>query len=249
MFNLLVPGGSVIGVALGVALLLLGAALWRRLDPTRRPLRQGPWPGLSPAGGSLVLVYAVLIMGAHLLAGAASWSIRERTPLPYLPWITAADVFLLVHAAYTLPVPGLSSAVAGAYLLPRSLVSLGLRDIALPPLLLPAAMMLDVVLWTRAADLLSLRGLWPRRGSRARRHLWRPRTTSPRKPTVRRSIFGGALYGLLLVAFETPTALLLGAPGSVWTADAVGVSAVVSAAVGAVSAGLVASWHERTHHP
>ena len=91
------------------------------------PYRAGPWPGLTVRGALLILAHTLV-----LAAFAESW-----LPLTVLP---------MLSATWLMRMPGVASAVLGAYLLPRSLLSLFIGA-TLPPLLLPSAMAFDVVVW------------------------------------------------------------------------------------------------------
>jgi hypothetical protein len=112
------------------------------------PYRAGPWPGLTGRGALLILVHA-----AVLAAMAETW-----WPLSVLP---------MLSVTWLMRMPGAASAVAGAYLLPRSLVAL-LGWLPVPPLLLASAMAFELVVWLRPDDLPRRRAKWHRRERRPR---------------------------------------------------------------------------------
>jgi len=195
---------------LGVALLLLGGVATWRLVRGRGPFRAGPWPGLSAQGAELLLSCAVLLAGGQLVVG------NPRGPLPDLPLLSVLALAPLVLATRIVGAPGAAAAVCGAYLLPRTLVSLLVPSIEPPPLLLVPAIAFEVGVWLRASDIASLAQTWPRQRSPWRRHRRRPRRLKRWRIS-----FGGALFGLVLAAVEPPFAILLGADPAVWSGPSI----------------------------
>jgi hypothetical protein len=193
--------------------------------------RVGPWPGLTTRG-ALVLLGCALVMGLGLAIVGS-----PRRPLPDLPLLTLVSLVPLGVAARITRVPGAASAVCGAYLLPRALLSLVVPGLEPPPLLLLPAVALDVALFLRAADLAALLDAWPRRKVQR----WRKRKASTRSVKALRAAAAGAVYGALLSAIVPPWALLLGGDASVWTAAdywlAVGATVLIGGAVGLIARG------------
>jgi hypothetical protein len=77
---------------------------------------------------------------------------------PRLIWLCLLSLGPVLLATATVRVPGVASAMCGAYLLPRSVLSLLQPGLPLPPLLLIPAMSFDLVVWLAWADLV---WLWP----------------------------------------------------------------------------------------
>ncbi len=100
--------------------------------------RAGPWPGLSPAGGLVLLGCVLLLAGGQLALG------EPRRPLPDLLLVGILAVLPVALATRLVRAPGVASAVCGAYLLPRALVSLVEPGFDLPPLLLVPAVAFDL---------------------------------------------------------------------------------------------------------
>ena len=175
---------------LGVALVLaaLGAVgVWRLRGPSEL-YRAGPWPGLTPRGAGMVLAFALLLAAGVALAGL---------PLPWLTelaWLCLFTLVPLALATRMVRVPGVCSAVCGAYLLPRTVLSLVVPSLALPPPLLVPALVFDLVVWLRFDD---LRVPWPRK-----RAVWRRRARVERPVRWWRLVVGGLLYGLVLAVLE-----------------------------------------------
>ncbi len=118
------------------------------------PYRAGPWPGLTGRGAAVIVAHALL-----LAVLTEAWP-----PLSVLP---------VLSATLLMQVPGVASAVCGAYLLPRSLLTL-LGWLPMPPLLLAPAMAFDLIVWLRWDDLPRWRGKWRKRDRRPREpRLWR----------------------------------------------------------------------------
>jgi hypothetical protein len=92
---------------------------------------------VTPGGAGLLLANALLLAGLQMV--------------PYLP--SALSIAPLLLATAIVQIPGAAAAVAGAYLLPRSLVSLLNPAAELPPLLLIPAFAIDLVVWLRPSDL------------------------------------------------------------------------------------------------
>jgi uncharacterized membrane protein len=130
---------------LGAALLALigGLAIWR-LARAGAPYRAAQWPGLTPRGAGLVLAHGFLLAAGQVLLG------NSRDAL----WLLCVlSVVPLGLATRLVQMPGVASAVAVVYLLPRSLVSLIDPRIDVPPPLLVAAVVFDVLAWLRRDDL------------------------------------------------------------------------------------------------
>lgn len=199
------------------------------------PYRQGPWPGLTPTGGALLLAHALLLAGVMLL-GPTDLDVRARGALPYLPLASAASVMPLVLAARLTGVPGAGAAVCGAYLLPRSGLSLLLPTVPLPPMLIAAAILFEVVLWLRRDDLVAVLDLWP---TRHQRRVWRTRTRQRRSFSQPRAALAGGVFGLTLAALEPPLALLLGGDPAGWAPEATARAVPLSAITAAASAWLI----------
>lgn len=141
------------------------------------PYRVGPWPGLSTSGALVLLGCAALIAASEAVISS-----------PLLPILGATALFPIALATRIVNTPGVASAVCGAYLLPRTLLTLTHPDLPLPPLLLPAAFAFDLVVWLRRSDL-----YWRRR---TRRHRTRRTLTWPR------ALMGGAIFGAVLAAVQ-----------------------------------------------
>jgi hypothetical protein len=190
----------------------------------RGPYRAGPWPGLTPTGALILLGCAVLLGLAHTAIG------NPHRALPDLPLLATTTLVPLLLGTRIVSAPGAASAVCGAYLMPRALISLVEPELEPPPLLLVPALAFDVAVWLRGADLAHIARAWPRRERR-----WRKR----RPPIQRRldwprAAFAGGLFGLVLSAVEPPFALLYGADPSHWTPTELGVAgglAVVACAL------------------
>ena len=188
------------------------------------PYRSGPWPGLTPRGAVVLLGCAVLLGVAELLVG------EPRRALPDLPLLGALALLPMATAVRIVSAPGAASAVCGAYLLPRSLVSLLFPEVQPPPLLLAPAIVFDLALWLRAGDLARA---W--RGMRNRGDPWRRRPAPiTRQPTAWRGAAAGALFGLTLALVEPAYALLLGGDAANWSGAqlwSAGVATIAACAV------------------
>jgi hypothetical protein len=142
--------------------------------------RSGPWPGITPRGAAVLLACAALLAAlVESLNGLAA----------LLP---VALVTFLVR------MPGAASAVTGAYLLPRALLSLLDPSVPLPPLLLVPAIAFDLAAWLRPSDLSAVRNAWPRR-----RNPWTvKRDRSSRRLTVQRIALATAAFAATLLVVE-----------------------------------------------
>jgi hypothetical protein len=195
---------------------------------TRRPLRAGPWPGLRPLGALVLLGCAALIAVGLAPVG------EPHQPLPDLVTLAVTTFVPLMLAARALHMPGAAAAACGAYLLPRTLVSLVNPTTELPPLLLVPAVAFELAAWLRPSDVRAATRVWPWR-SGARRS--REGERRPRRITWRRGIVAGAVFGITLSLIEPPFAMLLGADRATWSGSnlwlAAGLSTVACAALGA----------------
>jgi hypothetical protein len=108
--------------------------------------------------------------------------------------------------------PGAASAVCGAYLLPRTLISVVDPTVQPPPLLLVPALAFDVTVWLRASDVVLLTNAWPRPG-----RAWRKREARPRRIGPWRATAAGAVFGAVLSTIEPPFAILLGGDPLAWS--------------------------------
>ena len=189
----------------------------------RGPYRAGPWPGLTPAGAGVLLGCALLLAGGQLIVGTPS------TPMPDLPILAALAFAPLALATRLTRIPGAAAAVCGAYLLPRSLLSLLDPGLEPPPLLLVPALAFDMSLWLRTDDALKLRKLRPRR-----RAAWRKRNNRPRQPGRFRASLAGGFFGLTLAVLEPPFVILLGAEPATWSGPALIEAVALCVAVCAV---------------
>ena len=144
------------------------------------PYRVGPWPGLS-ASGAVVLLLCAIALGAF--ESAFDWQ-----SLPVLAITALAPIALATRIVNT---PGAASAVCGAYLLPRTLLTLAKPEIPLPPWLFPAVFAFDLALWLRRSD---VRLPWRRRG----------RSRQLRRVRWARAAIAGAVFGLVLSFVQPP---------------------------------------------
>jgi hypothetical protein len=78
----------------------------------------------------------------------------------------------MLSATVVLRMPGVASAVCGAYLLPRSVLTLA-GWLPLPLLLLAPAMAFDLIVWLRRSDLPRTAKRWRKRERTGRRELQR----------------------------------------------------------------------------
>ena len=173
----------------------------------RGPYRVGPWPGLTPTGAFILLGCAVLLAAvAETVVGS------PRRALPDLPILAVGTLVPMLLGTRIVRAPGAASAICGAYLMPRTLISLVEPRLEPPPLLLVPALAFDLALWARAADLARIANAWPRREHRWRK---RPRPSRRRLDWWRAALAGG-VYGLVLSVVEPPFATLYGADPSSW---------------------------------
>jgi len=191
------------------------------------PYRLGPWPGLTPRGGGVLVGCAALMGLAQTLLGP------PRTAVPDLPLLGLTALLPMALATRIVRAPGAASAVCGAYLMPRALLSLAQPGLELPPLLLVPAVAFDLALWLRRGDLARL---VPRRNAR-----WRKRARpTHRTLNVLRAAIAGAVFGLILALVEPPFALFLGADAATWSGQnlllAQGMTVLASAVIGPLSA-------------
>ena len=203
------------------------------------PYRVGPWPGLTPSGAGVLLGCALLLGVAAALTG------DPRRAMPDLPILALSSLAPLLVATRIVNAPGAASAVSGAYLLPRALISLLDPAVQAPPLLLVPALALDLTLWLRAADVHELARAWPGRTQPWRKREsrpWRKRESRPtRRPGTWRRAAAGAVFGLALSLVEPPFAVLLGADPATWSASQIvpgAVLAVVGCALLSAGTGL-----------
>jgi hypothetical protein len=174
---------------LGAAVLAIaGGALvwWLRASPNE--YRAGPWPGLTARGAGIVFGHALLLAAGVLLAHS------ELPWLPELAWLCGLSLAPLVLATCLVQMPGVASAVCGAYLLPRSVLSLVAPSIALPPPLIVPALAFDLIVWLRPSD---LRVLWPRR-----RRVWQKRSRVERRVQAWRVVLASVVYVAVLAVIE-----------------------------------------------
>ena len=123
----------------------------------RGPYRVGPWPGLTPTGALILLGCAVLLAAvAETVVGS------PRRALPDLPILAVGTLVPMLLGTRIVRAPGAASAICGAYLMPRTLISLVEPRLEPPPLLLVPALAFDLALWARAADLARIANAWPR---------------------------------------------------------------------------------------
>jgi hypothetical protein len=175
---------------------------------------------LTPSGAGVLLGCAVLLAGGQLI-----FQMPTR-PLPDLPALAAVAFAPLALATRLTKIPGAAAAVCGAYLLPRSLLSLVDPGLEPPPLLLVPALVFDVSLWLRTADLANLANLWPGTGQ-----AWHKRDRRPRRPGSFRALIAGGLFGLTLATLEPSFVVLLGADPATWSGPAMNTAATACTAI------------------
>src|SRR5437016_4946816 len=144
---------TLVGGAL--ALLIGGGLLTWWCAHAGRAYRAGPWPGLTPHGAGVLLGGALLLASGQLIVA------MPTRPIPDLPVLAVCAFAPVALATRLTGIPGAAAAVCGAYLLPRSLLSLLDPGLAPPPLLLVPALVFDVSLWLRADDVANLAQVWP----------------------------------------------------------------------------------------
>lgn len=178
----------------------------------RGDYRAGPWPGLTWRGASVLLMCAWLLLGLEMAAPPG-----QRAGRAWPDLVVWATLYVLppLLATCVVRAPGCGSAVCGVFLLWRSLLSLVDTGVEPPPLLLPAAVGLDLAAWLRRSD------LRPRRRSRQARRL-----------TPGRVALAGGVFGLIFGLVEPSFARLLGSDPSGWTLPEVGLASASAAALG-----------------
>jgi hypothetical protein len=136
--------------------------------------------------------------------------------------VLAVTAFLpLALATRVVQTPGAASAVCGAYLLPRTLISLTEPSIEPPPLLLVPALAFDVSVWLRIGDLGVLTQFLPRPT-----RVWRKIDRRPRHIRRWRAVLGGAIFGLVLALIAPPWAILNGGDVGNWSGTALWAAAM-----------------------
>ncbi|HEY2592994.1 MAG TPA: hypothetical protein VGK33_03750 [Chloroflexota bacterium] len=189
------------------------------------PYRAGPWPGLTPSGAAMVLACAGFLAVGQVLIGPIV------KPLPDLAVLGVTTLVPLALAERIVRVPGAATAACGAYLLPRSLISLLAPTIPQPPLLLVPTIAFELALWLDASHLaVALDALL------ARLRVWsaRPkRSTSSSGITFSRarSVVAGGVFGLVLSLVEPSYQIFLGGDPAIWTGPAVWVAALATTVI------------------
>jgi hypothetical protein len=178
----------------------------------------------------------VLLLCAALLGLTQRIVGEPSRAWPELAVLAVSAFVPIALATRIVAMPGAASAVAGAYLLPRALLSLVDPSTPPPPLLLVPAVACDLAAWLRPSDFTALRKVWPRsdRSWPARRD------RSPRRLSPPRAALAGAKFALTLAAVEPPFALLLGANPAAWLTSDVA-SAALAASVACAAIGLALS--------
>jgi hypothetical protein len=161
-----------------------------------------------------------VLLGCAALLAAGQFAVGSpRRALPDLVWLAVVSLAPLVLATRIIKTPGAASAVCGAYLLPRTLITLVDASVEPPPLLLVPALAFDLSAWLRRGDLLALRHL----GSK-----WHRRDRRPRRISLVRAASAGALFGLVLALAEPPFAVFLGGDPSAWSVPQVWLAGALS---------------------
>jgi hypothetical protein len=177
----------------------------------------------------MVLACAAFLAIGQLLIGPIT------RPVPDLTVLGVTAIVPLALAERILRVPGSASAACGAYLLPRSLISLLLPGIPQPPLLLVPTIAFDLVLWLDASHPSTLANAL-RDALPARLRLW-PLLQEPSSPRASlvfsrpRAVLGGAAFGLVLSLVEPSYQVFLGADPALWTGPLVWVAAALTTPV------------------
>jgi hypothetical protein len=152
-------------------------------------------------------------VGCALLLGGGQLLLNSpRQAWPDLPLLTVLACVPLALATRTVLAPGAASAMCGAYLLPRTLLSLLDPTIEPPPLLLVPAVAFDLSAWLRPSDFTGLARIWPRQ-----RSVWHKRDRLPRRLRRWRAATAGAVFAVALAAVEPPFAMLLGGDPAAWS--------------------------------
>jgi hypothetical protein len=206
----------------------------KRLARASKPLRAGPWPGLTPRGALVLLLHALVLAALLEAVAALGLDVEAPTTLPYLVLATGGTVAILVLAEGITRTPGTGAAVCVAYLLPVALLSLIVPAAGPPPELMAPAILFDLSLWLRRDDLSRLADAWPTQARRQAR-LWRKRPDGARLISPPRASAAGAVFGLTLALLEPPTALLLGSRTTPLPGTEVLLLTVVAAAAGALA--------------
>jgi hypothetical protein len=157
-----------------------------------------------------------VLLGCGVLLGFGQLVLGSpQRAWPDLALVGVSALVPLVVATRVVKTPGVAAAVCGAYLLPRTLISLVDASIEPPPLLLVPALAFDLCAWLRSSDLANVRQAWPRA-----RVSWRKRARQPRRITLVRGAIAGATFGIVWSLVEPPYAILLGADPSAWSGPA-----------------------------
>jgi hypothetical protein len=170
---------------------------------------------LTPRGAGILLGCGLLLALTHLVAGG------PRRAWPDLPIYAVLSLMPMLLATRVVQTPGAAAAACGAYLLPRTLVSLVAPSVEPPPLLIVPAMAFDLSAWLRASDLAAL---WPGPAKKWRKRDKRPRLLGPRRATL-----AAAVFGVVLAAISPAYAVLLGGDPSAWSGPDVWLAASLSA--------------------
>jgi hypothetical protein len=150
-------------------------------------------------------------------------------PLPDLPVLGVTTLVPLALAERIVRVPGAATAACGAYLLPRSLISLLVPTIPQPPLLLVPTITFDLALWLDTSHLAVVLDVLP-----ARVRVWsaRPKSRASRVTFSRaRSVVAGGVFGLVLSLVEPSYQVFLGGDPAIWTGPAVWVAAFATTVI------------------
>jgi hypothetical protein len=177
----------------------------------------------------MVLACAGFLAVGQLLIGPIT------RPVPDLTVLGVTALVPLALAERILRVPGSATAACGAYLLPRSLISLLLPAVPQPPLLLVPTIVFDLVLWLDASHLYALADAI-RDALPARFRFWPASSTGTASkssiPFTRlRAVLGGAAFGLVLSLVEPSYQMFLGADRALWTGPLVWVAAIITTPV------------------
>ncbi len=163
----------------------------------------------------------MLLGFAALLALLQTFGGPAHAAWPDLPLLGLTSFVPLLLATRIVDTPGAASAACGAYLLPRTLLSLLIPGIDLPPLLLIPTLAFDLVWWLRT---------WPVRRRRRR---------GPSPPlTLPRAIAAGATFGIVLALVEPPFRVFTGQDPIGWTGPNLWLAAAVTAVQCAALSGL-----------
>lgn len=216
---------------LGAVLVVFGAAMTITAAGRGGAYRVGPWPGLSMRGAAVLLGCAALLGGVDVLLGPL------HAAVPDLALATVGVCAPMLLATRVVYAPGAASAACGAYLMPRSLLSLVDGSVELPPLWLVGALCFDVALWLRRDDLAWLRGrVRPGRRVRLGRRV-RARTRTPGRS---RAALAGAVFAVAMAAVQPPFAVLLDGVVARWSAaDVLSAAALAMVACSALAAAIV----------